>query len=80
MPRPPSVRERVQASESEGRRDSVNVDGVMGFSEMLDEADKLVLEGERGTVTIATAKWGFEARNGTSTLLLVVKFSNFFFF
>ena len=35
----------------------------MGFSDMLDEADRMILDGERGTVTVASAKWGFEARN-----------------
>ena len=53
------------------RRDSVNVDGVQGFSEMLEEADKLVLDGQRGNVTVAVAKWGFEARNDTELSLAV---------
>ena len=32
---------------------------------MLGEADKLLLDGKRGVVTVATAKWGFEGRNET---------------
>ena len=32
---------------------------------MLNEADRLILDGERGVVSVATAKWGFDARNET---------------
>ncbi len=37
----------------------------MGFSDMLNETDRMILDGERGTVLVATAKWAFEARNET---------------
>jgi hypothetical protein len=37
----------------------------MGFSDMLNETDRMILDGERGTVIVATAKWAFEARNDT---------------
>jgi len=48
-----------RSAERRERRDSVNVEGAVGFSDMLDEADRLILDGERGPVTIAHAKWGF---------------------
>lgn len=48
-----------------GRRDSVDVEGTSGFSDFLDEADRLILDGAKGPVTIAIAKWAFEARNAS---------------
>lgn len=37
----------------------------MGFEDLLDEPDRMLLDGERGHVSIATAKWGFEGRNAS---------------
>jgi hypothetical protein len=42
-----------------------NVDGAMGFSDMLEETERMILDGEKGTVVVGTAKWGFDARNET---------------
>ena len=37
----------------------------MGFSEMLEETERMILDGEKGTVVVGTAKWSFDARNET---------------
>jgi len=63
LPAPPRTVDLVASNDR--RRDSVNIEGTMGFSDMLNETDRMILDGERGTVIVATAKWGFEARNDT---------------
>jgi hypothetical protein len=43
----------------------IDVDGAMGFSDMLEEPERMILDGEKGKVVVGTANWAFEARNET---------------